>query len=78
MTKVTKNAPNKNMGGSYVVENGKAKKIEGTVEPKVSAPRDKTGERLDRDPDHKDSKTEAHKGLRRQKTLKNSKKNISN
>ncbi len=38
---------NKNHGGSYVVENGKTKKVEGTQEPKVAAPRDSKGKRLD-------------------------------
>lgn len=42
MTKVTKR-----QGGSYVVDGNKTKKVEGTVEPEVSAPRDKDGNRLD-------------------------------
>jgi len=39
---------NKSHGGSYVVEKGKTRKVEGTVEPEISAPRDKHGNRLDR------------------------------
>jgi len=37
-----------NHGGSYVVEKGKTRKVEGTVEPEISAPRDAQGVRLDR------------------------------
>ncbi|MBL4801954.1 MAG: hypothetical protein JKY45_08670 [Emcibacter sp.] len=38
----------KRQGGSYVVDGNKTKKVEGTKEPKTSAPRDKDGNRLDR------------------------------
>ncbi|WP_339863187.1 hypothetical protein [Paremcibacter congregatus] len=43
MTKVSKK-----QGGSFVVENGRHKKIEGTQETAVPAPRDSAGQRMDR------------------------------
>lgn len=41
----------KRRGGSYVADNGKIKKVEGTQEPDVAAPRDGKGKRLDRLPE---------------------------